>query len=159
AGLLLTLVLLSRRVPGALLLGILGSTLLAVAVNAGTGGHAFPAGVAVAPARILSAPDLSTFGSFDFGAFARLGATKAGLLVFAGSLPGVSRVLVVASLGAVLGGAASASSNTCYVESASGVAQGGRTGLMSVVVGALFLASVFLAPVVGVVPKEAIAPV
>src|SRR5262249_12247036 len=62
------------------------------------------------------------------------------------------------SAGAALGGVASASSNTSYVESASGVAAGGRTGLTAVVVGVCFLAAVFLAPVVGVVPKEATAP-
>jgi AGZA family xanthine/uracil permease-like MFS transporter len=184
AGLLLTLVLLSRRVPGALLLGIVGAALLAAGLNAACSGRAFPPGVAVAPPRLFAAPDLSTLGRFDFGAFARLGFAKAALLVFSfllsdffdtvgtviavggkadllgkdGSLPGATRVLLVDSLGAALGGAASASSNTCYVESASGVAQGARTGLMPMVVGACFLVSVFLAPLAGTVPKEATAP-
>jgi adenine/guanine/hypoxanthine permease len=172
-GLLVTVVLLARKAPGALLLGIVGTTLVAMAL-----------GVAAPPRTLVSAPDVSTLGRFDLSAFARLGVVKAALLVFAfllsdffdtvgtviavgtkaglvdakGSMPAIGRVLLVDSLGAALGGAASASSNTCYIESASGVAQGGRTGLTSVVVGLCFLASIFFAPVIAVVPKEATAP-
>jgi len=68
-------------------------------------------------------------------------------------------VLIVDSLAAAAGGAASASSNTTYIESAAGVSEGGRTGLTSVVVGVLFLASLLISPLAGMVPKVATAPV
>jgi AGZA family xanthine/uracil permease-like MFS transporter len=68
-------------------------------------------------------------------------------------------VLLVDSLAAAAGGAASASSNTTFIESASGVAEGGRTGLTSVVVGVLFLLALFFSPRAGVIPPEATAPV
>ncbi len=86
-------------------------------------------------------------------------AGEAGMLDDKGRLPGIQRVLIVDSLAAAAGGAASASSNTTYIESAAGVSEGGRTGLTSVVVGVLFLASIFIAPIVGVVPTVATAPV
>ena len=75
-----------------------------------------------------------------------------------GRLPGIKRVLLVDSLAAAAGGAASASSNTTYIESASGIAEGGRTGLVAVVVGVLFLLAMFFSPIAGVVPPEATAP-
>jgi adenine/guanine/hypoxanthine permease len=67
-------------------------------------------------------------------------------------------VLLVDSLAAVAGGVASASSNTTYIESAAGVAEGARTGLASVVTGALFVGALFLTPLVEVVPHEAASP-
>jgi adenine/guanine/hypoxanthine permease len=75
------------------------------------------------------------------------------------NLPGSQPVLLVDSLAAAAGGAASVSSNTTYVESASGVADGARTGLASVATGVLFLLTMFFSPVVGVIPSEAAAPV
>src|SRR5438445_39405 len=83
---------------------------------------------------------------------------KAGFLDARGRLPGVNRVLLVDSLGAALGGLANASSNTTYIESAAGVAEGGRTGLPSVVVGVLFLLSMFFSPLASVIPAQATAP-
>jgi AGZA family xanthine/uracil permease-like MFS transporter len=65
----------------------------------------------------------------------------------------------VDSLAAAAGGAASASSNTTFIESAAGVSEGGRTGLTAVVVGGLFLLSLFLSPLASVIPPEATAPV
>jgi AGZA family xanthine/uracil permease-like MFS transporter len=84
---------------------------------------------------------------------------EARLLDDRGRLPGINRVLFIDSLAAAAGGAASASSNTTYIESAAGVSEGGRTGLTAVVVGVLFLLSVFLSPLAGVIPPEATAPV
>src|SRR5438876_232494 len=84
---------------------------------------------------------------------------EAGLLDRQGRLPGIQKVLIVDSLAAAAGGAASASSNTTYIESAAGVSEGGRTGLTAVVVGILFLACLFIAPIVGMVPSVATAPV
>ena len=86
-------------------------------------------------------------------------AEEAGLLDDDGKLPGMNRVLLVDSLAAAAGGAASASSNTTYIESGSGIGEGGRTGLVAVVVGVLFLLAMFFSPIAGVIPQEATAPV
>ena len=83
---------------------------------------------------------------------------EAGLLDEDGNLPGIGRVLLVDSLGAVAGGLGSTSSNTTYIESAAGVGEGGRTGFTSVVVGALFLVAILFAPIAGIVPAQATAP-
>ncbi len=185
-GFLLTAWLVARRVRGALLLGIVGSTVLAILLNglvANWQAFATP-GVARIPTAVVQAPSFETFGRLDFAFFTRLGLLTALLVTFSvmlsdffdtmgtiigvggegkfldekGGLPGVRRVLIVDSLGAMLGGLANSSSNTTYIESAAGVAEGGRSGLTSVVVGVLFLLSMFLAPLAGVIPAEATAP-
>jgi AGZA family xanthine/uracil permease-like MFS transporter len=84
---------------------------------------------------------------------------QAGLTDENEQIPGVGKLLLVDSLGAAAGGAAGVSSNTSYIESAAGVAEGGRTGLTAVVVGVLFLLSIFLAPLAQVIPSQATAPV
>ncbi|MDP8978240.1 MAG: NCS2 family permease [Actinomycetota bacterium] len=186
-GLLLTAFLVARRTKGALLMGILATTVLAVGVNAFGGGEVWVdlgPGVAQVPTQVLALPDFSLLGAFSFGFIAKIGALGALLAVFTlmladffdtmGSaialaheggfldeddrLPGMPRVLIVDSLAAVAGGAASASSATTYIESASGIAEGGRTGLTSVVTGVLFLFALFLSPLAGVIPPEATAP-
>jgi adenine/guanine/hypoxanthine permease len=83
---------------------------------------------------------------------------EAGLTDVEGQLPGIDRVLLVDSLGAVLGGLFSTSSNTTYIESAAGVSEGGRTGLTAVVVGLLFLLTILIAPIVTIIPAQATAP-
>jgi AGZA family xanthine/uracil permease-like MFS transporter len=83
---------------------------------------------------------------------------EAGLLDDEGNLPGINRVLLVDSVAAIAGGLGSTSSNTTYIESAAGVSEGGRTGFTAVIVGLLFLACIFLAPVVAVIPAAATAP-
>ena len=67
-------------------------------------------------------------------------------------------MLLVDSLAAALGGACGASSNTTYIESASGIAEGGRTGLTAITVGVLFLCSLVLWPLADVLPPQATAP-
>ena len=84
-------------------------------------------------------------------------AHEGGFLRPDGSLPRMRRLLLVDSLGAVAGGACSASSATTYVEAGAGIAAGARTGLAAVVTGALFLGSMFLAPLAAVIPAEATA--
>ena len=186
AGLLLTLVFLARGVRAALLLGILGTTILAILVNALHGGTVWTIpGVAVVPQSLVAWPDFSTLGAgINFEVFARLGVLAACLAIFSimlsdffdtmgtvigigaearwldkeGRLPRMNRVLLVDSLAAALGGAASASSATTYIESAAGVTAGGRTGLTSVVVAVCFALALFVAPLAGVVPAEATAP-
>jgi AGZA family xanthine/uracil permease-like MFS transporter len=83
---------------------------------------------------------------------------QAGYLDENGELPEIRKPLLVDSLAASAGGFASASSATTYIESASGVAVGGRTGWVSVVTGALFFPFMFLAPIIGMVPPQATAP-
>jgi AGZA family xanthine/uracil permease-like MFS transporter len=184
-GLLLTLWLQARGVAGALLIGIVATTVLAIAVNAATGGAAFPTpGQAVIPASLLAWPDFSTLGSgLTLEVFARVGVVIALVTIFSimlsdffdtmgtvigvggeggwltrdGRLPRLNRVLLVDSLAAVAGGAAGASSATTYIESAAGVSAGAKTGLASVVTGGCFLLGLFLAPVAGVVPAQATA--
>ncbi len=95
---------------------------------------------------------------FDtMGTMTAIGA-EAGLLDEDGKPPHTERILVVDSIAAAAGGAASVSSNTSYIESASGVAEGARTGLASVVTGALFLLATIIAPVVEIIPNEAAVP-
>jgi adenine/guanine/hypoxanthine permease len=137
------------------------------------------------PEQVVSTPDLSLIGNFSlFGGFERIGVIAALLIVFSlmiadffdtvgtvtavgaegglldedRNLPKSQPVLLVDSLAAAAGGAGSVSSNTTYIESASGVADGARTGLASIATGVLFLVAVFFSPLVQVVPSEAAAP-
>src|SRR5215211_3884162 len=130
------------------------------------------------PEGVVGSPDFGLLGAFSIGgSFAQVGiivtvlfiftlmlsdffdtmgtvigvANEGGLLDRDGRLPGVSRVLFVDSIAAAAGGVASTSSNTTYVESAAGVGEGARTGL-------LFLVALFLTPLVEVIPQEAAAP-
>lgn len=80
------------------------------------------------------------------------------LLAEDGNPPYTQEILVVDSIAAVAGGLGSVSSNTSYIESAAGVGEGARTGIASVVTGAAFLLSLFLAPLVQLVPAEAATP-
>ena len=185
-GFVLTAWLMARRVRGALLLGIVGTTVIAIVLNAvlaGGKGFATP-GAAQLPSALVQLPDFSTFGRLDFGVIARLGllATvlvtfsimlsdffdtmgtiigvggKGGFLDARGQLPRANRVLLVDSLGAAFGGLANSSSNTTYIESAAGVTEGGRTGLVPVVTGLLFLVSMWFSPLASVIPAQATAP-
>jgi AGZA family xanthine/uracil permease-like MFS transporter len=83
---------------------------------------------------------------------------QAGLTDSEGNIEGANRILIVDSVAAAAGGAAGISSNTSYIESASGVGEGARTGLASIVTGILFLLTTFLAPLVAVIPYEAATP-
>ena len=137
------------------------------------------------PDRFVELPDFSLLGSFSlFGSFERVGIVTALLFVFTllladffdtmgtmtaigaeaglldekGNPPNTKRILVVDSVAAAAGGAAGVSSNTSYIESASGVGEGARTGLASVVTGVLFLLATVFAPLVEIIPNEAAVP-
>jgi AGZA family xanthine/uracil permease-like MFS transporter len=137
------------------------------------------------PSTFVDVPDFGLLGQFSLlGSFSKIGFVAAVLLVFTlmladffdtmgtmvaigaeaglldkdGDPPNSQRILTVDSLAAVAGGAASVSSNTSYIESASGVGEGARTGLASVATGVLFLLATFLAPLVAIVPYEAATP-
>ncbi|HZO89473.1 MAG TPA: NCS2 family permease [Chthonomonadaceae bacterium] len=170
AGLAITLILFTLRWRSALLLGIILTTLIALAAR-----------VAVPPKTLLTQPDFSTFGKanvlaalnpalwatilafimsdfFDaMGTIIGVG-RQAGLVDKEGRLPRLRDILFVDGLAAMWGGICGASSTTTYIESASGVGEGGRTGLTSAVVGVLFLVALFFAPLVSVVPAQATAP-
>jgi AGZA family xanthine/uracil permease-like MFS transporter len=91
------------------------------------------------------------------GTMTAIGA-EAGLLDAEGNPPNTKRILIVDSIAAAAGGAASVSSNTSYIESASGVAEGARTGLASIVTGLLFLLATLFTPLVTIIPNEAAVP-
>lgn len=182
-----------RGVRGGLFLGIVSTTIFAMIVEAiagvgpsGEGKAGWSLAVPQIPDSLGGMPDLSLVGAVDLvGAFGRIGAVAAALLVFTlvlanffdamgtmtalgkqggftdrdGNLPGLKRALVVEGAGAIVGGAASASSNTVFADSAAGVGDGARTGLANVVTGLLFLAAMFFTPLYSVVPIEAAAPV
>ncbi|MDI2098179.1 NCS2 family permease [Ruicaihuangia caeni] len=186
-GLLIMGILMARRVKGALLIGILVTTVVAVIVEAVMKlgpGFANPGGwslnTPVIPEQIISLPDFSLIGAFSFGAFERIGALAAIMLIFTlvftnffdavGTLTGLTReaglqdakgdfprlksALIVEGVGAVAGGATSSSSNTIFIDSAAGVGEGARTGFANVVTGVLFLLAVFFTPLTQVVPLE-----
>jgi len=95
---------------------------------------------------------------FDtMGTMTAIGA-EGGLLDEQGTPPHAQEILIVDSLAAAAGGAASVSSNTSYIESAAGVGEGARTGLASVVTGVLFLVATAVTPLVKVIPNEAATP-
>ena len=192
-GLLVTIVLVVRKVKGAILIGILATTVLAIVIEAvaGVGGKTAdnPTGwglnVPAVPETIVATPDLGLLGQFSlFGSFQVIGviasllaifslmlsdffdtmgtafglATEAELLDDEGNIPHFESILVVDSIAAAAGGAASVSSNTSYIESASGIGEGARTGIASIVTGALFLIAMFFSPLVTIIPYEAATP-
>lgn len=172
-GIVATLALIHWRVRGAILAGIVLSTIVGVI-----------AGIAEPPAAVLSLPSLETIGKVDIRAAVSLGMASVGLIFSflmvdffdtlgtvtalglqtghinkeTQVLPRLRRVLVVDSLGAMSGGFCGASSVTTYIESASGIGAGGRTGLTSVVTAVLFFLAAFLSPLIGIVPAAATAP-
>jgi AGZA family xanthine/uracil permease-like MFS transporter len=83
---------------------------------------------------------------------------KAGLTAPDGTIPRLNRILIVDSVAMTVGAMAGTSPVSSYIESAAGVAVGGRTGLTSVVVGSLFLCTLFFAPLVQAIPTAATAP-
>jgi AGZA family xanthine/uracil permease-like MFS transporter len=179
--LLLTAWLVARNVAGALLVGIAASTAVAVIAKRLLGGAGFAPEIANLPAAIVGPPDLSMVGHFDLSFVSALGPLAASLAVFSimlsdffdtvgtvvavgqearyldeqGNFPRPGTVLLVDSLAAVAGGVVGASSATTYVESASGAAAGGRTGLTSVVTGLLFALCLFISPLASMVPPQA----
>ena len=171
-----------RGVKGALLVGILASTAVAVVAKLAFGDAAgFKPWEVVLPTSPFARPDFSQLGKFSFSFVGALGFGAAALTVFSlmlsdffdtvgtvvavgqearyldaeGNYPRPGTVLMIDSLAAVAGGAAGASSATTYIESASGAAAGGRTGLTSVVTALLFALCLFISPLAAVVPAQA----
>jgi len=205
--LLLTIILMVKKIKGSILIGIITSTILAVIVESqfkvgnsfisptesnsrgwGLNTPTLPKG-ADGSLNFTDTPRFDTLGlGFEdiFGAFTnpKTGFLAALLLVFTllladffdtmgtmtaignqagltdskGNVEGANKILIVDSIAAATGGAAGISSNTSYIESATGVGEGARTGLASIVTGILFLLTTFLAPLVAIIPYEAATP-
>jgi AGZA family xanthine/uracil permease-like MFS transporter len=176
-GLLITAALWAQKVKGALIISIAVTTVIAILL----GVQQIPETFSVTPnfdTLGLGLEDLGGVFTIEAGVLAALLAiftimlsdffdtmgtvtgiaAEAGLSDEDGQVPGVGRVLLVDGLAAAVGGAAGISSNTTYIESAAGVAEGGRTGMTSVITGLLFLVAIFLAPVVQIIPLQAAAP-
>jgi adenine/guanine/hypoxanthine permease len=187
-GLALTITLRSIGFRGDLLVGIIATTIFATTINWATDYTAFtgPGSDRYArwPGDVVESPNFGLVGEFSFDAFATIGVVTTLALIFSlfladffdtmgtlvgvgkqagyldkdGRLPEIRKPLLVDSVAAMAGGAASASSATTYIESGSGVGIGGRTGWVAVVAGALFFPFLFFAPLIGMVPPQATAP-
>ena len=184
-GLAVTGWMLARGVKGGMLLGILITTVIGMIWRFATGVEvSTQPGKAVLPAQLISLPDFSTLGAgLNLQVFAQVGflialltilaimlsdffdtlgtvvavGKEANLLDEQGRPPRLERILLVDSLGAALGGAGGSSSNTSYIESGAGVAEGARTGLASVATAIPFFLAMFLGNLFAIVPPEATA--
>lgn len=180
--LLLIFMLQARNVPGAILIGIVAGTLAAIAVNAF--GDIDPESWSSGPPELsgsaVSSPDFSLFGNVEFGGWGDVGVMTVGMIVFTlvlagffdamatiigvgteakladgkGRMPGLSKALFIDGAGGAVGGVAGGSGQTVFVESATGVGEGARTGLASVVTGVFFAACLFFTPLTAIVPAE-----
>jgi AGZA family xanthine/uracil permease-like MFS transporter len=178
AGLIITSFFIARRVRGALLIGILATTILAMLAGVSptpTGIGSFLAFGNPAERLKLTAFHLDIMAALNVGLipilfsftfvdlFDNIGtlvgvARKAGLLNERGQLPRIGKALFADSLGTMFGALMGTSTVTSYIESAAGVSEGGRTGLTAVVVGLLFIMAIVFAPMVGLIPAQATAP-
>jgi len=172
-GLVLTAILMVKKVRGSFLIGIFACTAAAAAAGLVHMPASLMAGIKAEYFKTFFALDI--VGAIRFGLLATLFAflitdffdtmgtvvavgEQAGFMDRTGRMSRLKNVLFVDSLGAICGGLFGCSSVTTYVESAAGVSEGGRTGLTSVVAGVLFLLAVFFTPLVAVVPAYATAP-
>ena len=182
ATLLAIFMLQARGIPGAILIGIVGGTVLAVVLN-GLGvidPKQWASGAPELHGSAVSMPDFSIFGNVEFGGWGEVGAMTVGMIVFTlvlagffdamatiigvgteakladeqGRMPGLSKALFIDGAGGAIGGVAGASGQTVFVESATGVGEGARTGLSSVVTGLFFAACLFFTPLTAIVPGE-----
>ena len=173
-GIIITGLLMAKDVKGSILIGIILTTILGM-----------PFGITEIPSAIVEMPSFSTWAPVVLKADI-MGALNKGILtiVFAflfvdlfdtagtlvgvshqagfldedGNLPKADRALLADSIGTIGGSMMGTPTVTTYVESASGVAQGGRTGLTGVVVALCFIASIFFSPIISIVPAAATAP-
>ena len=173
-GILIISVLMARRVRGAILIGILLTTVVSFFMGikelpSGIGDiFGLPASLApialkLDPKAILSVPFFVIFSFLFVDVFDTMGpllgtGARAGFLDEKGRLPRVNRAMLADAIGTVGGALLGTSTVTTYVESTAGVSEGGRTGLTSIVTGVLLLLTLFLAPLAGLIPSEATAP-
>ncbi|MGW7052157.1 NCS2 family permease [Streptomyces sp. NPDC054887] len=186
-GVLLTLALIVRKVPGAILISIVVMTVVSLVINAVADIPAGGWGLTTPewPGNPVASPDFGLVGQVSlFGGFEKVGLLTGVLFVFTvllscffdamgtilgvsdeaklldekGNLPGVNKVLLIDGIAVAAGGASSSSATTCFVESTAGVGEGARTGLANVVTGGLFAVGLFLTPLVTMVPSQAATP-
>jgi len=171
-GLVLTTVLVAFHIRGGILIGILGTTIAGILFRIvpipmkfvsiptkesfSTFFKADVVGAVWSGEMLNIAAIIMIFALFMTDFFNTMGTVigvgeEAGLLDKKGNLPGLKRVLLIDSAAAIIGGLFGASSITTRIESASGVSDGGRTGIMSTTTGFLFLLSIFFAPLIAVV--------
>jgi AGZA family xanthine/uracil permease-like MFS transporter len=169
-GLALTLVLMARKIHGAILIGILGTTLLGML-----------RGISSWPAAFFAMPHpSSTFLQLDFRGALHLGfveilfaflfvdlfdnvgtlvgVSEQGGFIKDGKIPRVGRVLLADSVGTIFGALTGTSTVTSYIESAAGVAAGARTGFSNLAVAGLFVLAMFCSPLATAIPAYATAP-
>jgi AGZA family xanthine/uracil permease-like MFS transporter len=169
-GLALTLILMSRKFRGAILIGIFGTTLLGILRH-----------ITAWPTAVLAMPHpSSTFLQLDFRGASHLGlleilfaflfvdlfdnvgtlvgVCEQGGFIKDGKIPRVGRVLVADAVGTIVGSLTGTSTLTSYIESAAGVAAGARTGLSNIAVAALFMLATFCSPLAKAIPAYATAP-
>jgi adenine/guanine/hypoxanthine permease len=169
-GLVLTMILMARRLPGAILIGVFGTALLG-----------FWRGLTRWPTAVFSLPHpSSTFLQLDFRGVNHLGlleilfaflfvdlfdnvgtlvgVCEQGGFIKDGKIPRAGRVLLADGVGTVFGSLTGTSTVTSYIESAAGVAAGARTGLSNLAVAALFLLATFCSPLATAIPNYATAP-
>ncbi|MBZ6134281.1 NCS2 family permease [Streptomyces olivaceus] len=184
-GVLLTLALIVRKTPGAILISIVVMTVIALIINAVTDIPSWGLTTPEWPGNPVATPDFGLVGEVSlFGGFGKVGVLTGVLFVFTvllscffdamgtimgvsdeakltdaeGQMPGINKVLFVDGVAVAAGGASSASATTCFVESTAGVGEGARTGFANIVTGALFALALFLTPVATMVPSQAATP-
>lgn len=171
-GLIVTGVLLHKKIKGAILYGIILSTILAIIV-----------GITSLPEKVISIPPsvmpvamkmewskvftidmaVTVFAFLFVDVFDTIGtligvSTKANMLDKDGNFPRVGKALLSDAVGTTVGAMLGTSTITTYVESSAGVSEGGRTGLTAIITSALFMLSLFLAPLFTMIPAQATAP-
>ncbi|MFF2653971.1 NCS2 family permease [Streptomyces sp. NPDC058045] len=184
-GVLLTLGLLVRKVPGAILISIVVMTVTSVVIDAVAKVPSWGLTVPKWPGNPVTTPDFGLVGKVSlFGGFEKVGVLTGVLFVFTvllssffdamgtimgisdeahltdenGQMPGISKVLFVDGIAVASGGFTSSSGTTCFVESTAGVGEGARTGFANLVTGALFAVALFLTPLATMVPSQAATP-
>ena len=169
-GLGIMLILMTRRVTGAILIGVLGTTLIGIL----RGMEHWPAAIFSMPHPSSTWLQLDLRGAMHLGLFeiifvflfvdlfdnigTLVGVCEQGGFVVNGKIPRVGRALVSDAVGTVFGALTGTSTVTSYIESAAGVAAGAKTGLANVVTAALFLLAAFCAPLAAAIPGYATAP-
>ncbi|WP_340556751.1 NCS2 family permease [Streptomyces sp. GSL17-111] len=174
--------LMARNVPGAILIGIGIGTVFALVVTAvlDLGDEEWGLATPAFPDTFVSSPDFSLFGQVELGGFAELGAATVTTVVFTlvlaaffdamatiiavgqeakladekGRMPGLNKALLVDGAGGAIGGSVSASGQTVFIESASGVGEGARTGLSATVTGLIFGLMLLFTPLAEIVPGQ-----
>lgn len=175
-GLVLTGALMARNVKGAILMGIMATTLLSMGMGYSPVPHGMQDIMSLSlPSMRLTLGQLDIMGAWNYGIisiiftftvvelFDNMGTligltAKANLVNEKGEIENLNKALTTDAVGTMVSAFFGTSTVTSYIESAAGIAEGGKTGLTAVTVAVLFLVSLFFAPLIGLVPAFATAP-